>query len=53
MAIVTCHTQGCGNADEPIDVPRPTDPETGETVSGEWDIECGVCNQPITDIKEA
>lgn len=51
MPIVTCHTQGCGNAEAPIDVPTPTDPETGEPLAN-WSVECGVCGKDITDIKE-
>ena len=38
----TCHTEGCGNAGAPItlDVPEGTP----------W--VCGVCGQPITDVRQ-
>lgn len=39
---VTCHTIGCGNGEQPIDVSAPgTDPF----------VVCGVCEEPITDVK--
>jgi len=50
MAVVTCHTEGCGNAGIPLDIGVSwEDEETGETeyVSA---VVCGVCSQPITDV---
>jgi hypothetical protein len=38
---VTCHTAGCGNGEQPIEVLAPgTDPL----------VICGVCSEPITDV---
>jgi hypothetical protein len=37
---VTCHTEGCGNAEQPITFDIP---EGGA-------VACGVCGEPITDI---
>lgn len=50
MATVTCHTDGCTNADTPIDLTLTYEDEEGETayVSG---VVCGVCSQQITDIQ--
>lgn len=49
MAIVTCRTEGCGNADIGIDLDiTMTDVVTGETVT--IPAMCGVCGQRITDI---
>lgn len=39
--VLTCHTEGCGNADEGISVDVPEDVGA---------YSCGVCGQPITDI---
>lgn len=51
MAIVTCHTEGCGNAEIPIDVDNTyTDPETGETQTITA-FACGVCGQSIGDAR--
>jgi hypothetical protein len=50
MSTVTCHTDGCPNADIPITIDLThTDPDTGafETVGS---VICGPCGQPITDI---
>ena len=41
MAIVTCHTPECGNAETPIDLPWVA---LGDAVT------CGACSVPITDI---
>lgn len=50
MAIVTCHTEDCGNAGHPIDLNLEyVDDETGETGTITT-VSCGVCGQPITDI---
>ena len=43
-AVVTCHTPGCSNAAVPITLVVPTDPPDPFVV-------CGVCSQPITDIR--
>jgi hypothetical protein len=47
--IVTCHTEGCGNADQPIRMPGGTE------MDGEWmpmdSYSCGVCGQPIEDVR--
>ena len=53
MALVTCHTEGCGNAGIAIDLPLTyLDDETGETVTVD-SVACGVCGQPITDTRVA
>jgi hypothetical protein len=57
MATVTCHTQGCGNAEIPIDVPHPRAwDEASEDFTGPpvepWTIVCGPCGQPIQDVAE-
>lgn len=50
MATLTCHTEGCGNADIPIEVNLTyVDSETGETVTVGSAI-CGACGQPIDDV---
>ena len=49
-ATVTCHTQNCPKADEPVpDVPITwvDDSGTEQPVGG---VICGACGQPITDI---
>jgi hypothetical protein len=43
--VVTCHTHGCGNGEIPIPLPV----ENIEHPS----VQCGVCGQFITDIKES
>jgi hypothetical protein len=47
--IATCHTEGCGNAGEAIDVGELTwtDEDGTEYTSA---VICGVCGQPITDV---
>ena len=37
----TCHTPGCGNAGETLEVPDDVDA-----------VLCGVCGQKITDVAE-
>jgi hypothetical protein len=37
---LTCHTEGCGNADIPISLDMPEG----------CAAMCGVCGQPITDV---
>jgi len=50
MATVMCHTEGCGNADHPIEINLEyTDDETGDTLTVD-SVTCGVCGQTITDI---
>jgi YgiT-type zinc finger domain-containing protein len=48
MATVTCHTEGCENANVAIDVTTEWTDEDGETQHVD-DVVCGVCGQPITD----
>ena len=50
--IATCHTEGCGNADVPIDVGSLTYTDDEGTV---WEstVSCGVCGQPITDLTDS
>ena len=50
MATVTCHTEDCGNAEIPIEL-NLTYEQDGEIVAVDG-VACGVCGQPITDIKE-
>ena len=45
MTTVTCRTDDCENAEEPIEVATPAE---GEVLI----VMCGVCNQEITDIIE-
>lgn len=46
--IVTCHTEGCGNAGQRIRMPG------GVEMDGVWmpmdSYSCGACGQPITDV---
>lgn len=42
--VLTCHTDGCGNADAPIRLDVP------DTVTS---FVCGVCGQPIDDVADA
>jgi hypothetical protein len=49
MATATCHTDGCGNADAPIEIQNTwTDDETGETQ--QIPVVCGVCGNVIEDV---
>lgn len=52
MAIATCHTEGCGNEGEPIEVGELSMevPGTGEVITSQ--VCCGVCGQLVTDITE-
>lgn len=51
MATVTCHTEGCSNAEQPIELALEyEDEETGETRTVEG-VYCGVCSQAITDVQ--
>jgi hypothetical protein len=50
MSVCTCHTEGCDNAGEPIELTLSyPDAETGETVYVS-SVVCGVCGQEITDV---
>jgi hypothetical protein len=51
MSVLTCHTDGCLNQDEPIDMDLDYTDEGGQTQTI-TDVFCGVCSQPITDIQE-
>jgi hypothetical protein len=42
-ATVTCHTDGCGNAEQAISLPAIPDVPEPQVI-------CGVCGQQITDI---
>lgn len=44
--LVTCQTQGCGNAEASIQISAPI-PEEAETIPV---VICGVCSQTIEDI---
>ena len=46
---VTCHTEGCRNADIPIDLTLEYEDEEGLTRTVDA-VACGVCGQPITDL---
>lgn len=50
MSTVTCHTEGCGNDGIPIEMNLTTRDEAG-TVQQITLVICGVCGQPIYDIK--
>lgn len=51
MSTVTCRTEGCGNADIPLEMDlRILDvagQPTGEMIEN---VICGACGEPITDI---
>jgi hypothetical protein len=51
MAVATCHTDGCTNAEVPIEITTSWTDEFGEEhpVHG---VTCGVCGQSITDVIE-
>ena len=52
MSLVTCHTEGCGNAGHAIPVSlEQTDPDTLE-VSRTTQVVCGVCGVEIVDITD-
>lgn len=51
MSIVTCHTDGCGNADAPIEVDLTVTLDDGTELSV-GSVTCGACGQPITDIQD-
>ena len=50
MRTAVCHTEGCTNADQPINLETDyLDPDTGETMTV-GGVYCGVCQQQITDV---
>jgi hypothetical protein len=56
MATATCRTDGCGNADQPIEVPDTVpemDADGTMTIRpiGPGDVACGVCGQPVQDVQ--
>jgi hypothetical protein len=52
MATVICHTEGCSNSGQPIELNVTyVDDETGETRTVDA-VGCGVCGQAITDVTE-
>lgn len=51
MATATCHTPGCENAGIPIEIEHPIDEDTGQPATP-WQVVCGPCQQPITDVSE-
>jgi len=48
-SVVICHTQDCGNADQPISMDLTYEDEYGDT-HPVGSVSCGVCGQPITDV---
>ena len=46
MTTVTCNTDGCENAEEPIEIATPAD---GEVLV----VMCGVCGVEIADIADS
>jgi hypothetical protein len=46
----TCHTEGCGNAEHAIAVETEFVDHEGETRTVDA-VVCGVCGQPIEDVK--
>ena len=51
MAIVTCHTEECSNADHGIELALTYTDEEGLTTAVD-SVACGVCGQPITDVSD-
>ena len=51
MATVTCHTEGCANAETPIHLELTYRDDTTNVVHQITQVVCGVCGQPITDIQ--
>lgn len=49
MATLTCHTEGCANAEQALEY-ELTYRDEQNRVQQITDVECGVCHQPITDI---
>lgn len=50
MSTVTCHTEGCGNAEQPIEI-ELTYRDDNNVVVQVTHVVCGVCGNPITDIQ--
>lgn len=50
MSTVTCHTEGCFNNGHAIERDLTVRDEQG-VVRQVSNVQCGVCGQPITDIK--
>jgi hypothetical protein len=50
MAVLTCHTEGCSNAEKPIEYEMTERNPDGTVTQIQYAV-CGVCSQPITDIK--
>jgi hypothetical protein len=50
MSTVTCHTEGCGNAEVPIEA-ELTYRDDNNVVRQITQVYCGVCGNPITDIR--
>ncbi len=48
---VTCHTDGCGNAEIPLLINAVVTGPDGQPITP--GVTCGVCGQPITDIVPA
>lgn len=50
MSTLICHTDGCENQDEPVEMDLSVvDPWTGQTVYVDSAV-CGMCWAPITDV---
>jgi hypothetical protein len=48
MATVTCHTEGCSNQDESIEMDLDRVDDDGNPY--QITVICGPCGQPITDV---
>lgn len=56
MPEVTCRTEDCENGGVPIELGeelRPLDEDGQPVADAVWSIQCGVCEQPITTLREA
>jgi hypothetical protein len=49
VAILTCHTDDCENAEQGIELSLTYQDDDGNPM-GVDAVQCGVCGQPITDI---
>lgn len=52
MATLTCHTEGCGNAEIPIELELSWTDDEGVAHTTDSAF-CGACGNPITDIEES
>ncbi len=52
MSTVTCHTDGCGNNGEHLEMDLEFRDEDGNVIGTIDTVYCGVCGQLITDIVE-